>query len=486
MRSLSKAAPAALALALGACAAVGPNFKSPTAPVVSSYGMAGDAAPGDVVLSPDKRSAGAWWRDLGSRRLNAVIEQALADNQTVAAALAALDKAREQAASVRGGMAPRVDANASVQGERINLTGFGFTAIPGIPAISNPTISLLSVGANVTYDLDLFGGQRRRLETAQAATEAAAHRADAAYLTLTGNVAMAALKIAAIRAQIGAVQAIIADDERNLDIVLKALDAGGEAPAAATSRRAQIAADQALLPPLAQDLALARHYLAVLVGKPPAEWTAPDFDVAEFAPPAQIPVTLPSALVRNRPDILAAEADLHADTARIGVATADLYPDIKLNAGFAQSAVTPWGLFSYNATGWNVGPALTMPIFNGGALRADKRAAEAQARASLAMYRQTVLTAFTQVSDVLAALAHDDDRLTALGAAQQAADKALADARAAYSLGGGPLANVVEAQRQVDRARLDVVQAQTQKLLDIVQLYAATATDWRDPATGRP
>src|SRR5258708_25229233 len=215
MRSLTKPLPAALALSLGACAAVGPNFKSPTTPATSSYAMAGDAAPGDVVLSPDKRSAGAWWRDLGSERLNAVTEQALADNQTVAAALAALDKAREQAASVRGSMAPKVDANASVQGERINLPGFGFTSFPGFPAVSNPTISLLSVGANVTYDLDLFGGQRRRLETAQAAAEAAAHRADAAYLTLTGNLAMAALRIAPLRAQIGAVHAIIAADERH-------------------------------------------------------------------------------------------------------------------------------------------------------------------------------------------------------------------------------------------------------------------------------
>jgi outer membrane protein TolC len=143
-------------------------------------------------------------------------------------------------------------------------------------------------------------------------------------------------------------------------------------------------------------------------------------------------------------------------------------------------------LFSYGASGWNIGPALTMPIFNGGMLRADKRAAEAQARASLAQYRQTVLTAFTQVSDVLAALAHDDDRLTALTSAQEAADRALRDARTAYTLGGGPLANVVNAQRQVDQARLDLVQAQSQKLLDIVQLYAATAADWRETASARP
>ena len=479
MRSWNRGGVLAAALTLGACAAVGPNFKSPAPPTSGGYAMSGDASPAGAMLSPDKRSMGPWWRDLGSTKLDAVTQQALADNQTVAAALAAVDKAREQAASVRGGMAPRVDGQASVQGERINLQAFGFSGFPGVP-ISNPTISLLSVGATASYDLDLFGGERRRLETAQAVETAAAHRADAAYLTLTGNVAMAAVRIAAIRAQIDAVHAIIADDERNLDIVRKAQAAGGEAPAASTSRRAQIAADQALLPPLGQDLAQARHHLALLVGKSPAEWSAPEFDVAEFTPPAQIPVSLPSSLVRSRPDILAAEDDLHADTARIGVATANLYPDIKLAAGWAQSALTPGALFSYGATGWNIGPQLTAPLFNGGALRADKRAAEAQARASLAQYRQTVLTAFTQVSDVMTALAQDDDKMTALSAAQAAADGSLADARAAYSLGGGPLANVVEAQRQVDQARLNVVQAQAQKLMDIVSLYAATATNWRE------
>ncbi|HEY1447169.1 MAG TPA: efflux transporter outer membrane subunit [Caulobacteraceae bacterium] len=485
MRWWNRSGALAATLTLSACAAVGPNFKTPPAPTVGGYAMVGDASPAGAALSPDKRAMGPWWRDLGSQRLNVVTEQALAHNQTVAEALAAVDKAREQAASVHGGMAPRVDANASVQGERINLNEFGFTGFPGIANVPNPTISLLSVGATVSYDLDVFGGQRRRLETAQAMEAAAAHRADAAYLTLTGNVAMAAVRIAAIHAQIDAVHAIIADDQHNLEIVQKAQAAGGEAPAASTSRRAQIAADQALAPPLEQELAQARHNLALLVGKSPAEWSAPEFDVAEFTPPAQVPVSLPSSLVRSRPDILAAEADLHADTARIGVATANLYPDIKLAAGWAQSALTPGALFSYGASGWNIGPQLTAPLFNGGALRADKRAAEAQARASLAFYRQTVLSAFTQVSDVLTALAHDDERMAALGAAQQDADRALSDARAAYSLGGGPLAGVVEAQRQVDRARLDVVQAQAQKLMDIVELYAATATDWRESAVSQ-
>lgn len=469
-----------LASALASCTTVGANFVRPAPPAVSGYAMAGDAAPPTVTLSPETRVMGAWWRGFGSTSLDTVMDQALADNQTIAQAIAVLDKAREQAASVRGGTAPQVSANASAAEERINLAAFGFSGFPGLPPISSPTIHLLSIGAMASYDFDLFGGERRQVEAATAVAETQRHKADVAYITLTGNVAMASVRIAAIRAQMDAVVAIIADDQRNLDMVEQAERAGGEAPAAATAPRAQLAADQALLPPLAQQLAQARHSLALLVGKPPAAWTAPDFDVAGFRVPKQIPVELPASLVRARPDILAAEAELHADTARIGVATANLYPDIKLQASFAQSALEPTSLFSYAASGWSIGPQLTAPIFNGGRLRADKRAAEAQARASLAQYRQTVLTAFTQVADVLTALAHDKDRIAALTAARDAAERSVDDARTAFGLGGGPAVNIVTQQRQLERARLDLVQAQSQQLLDIVELYAATATDWRE------
>jgi NodT family efflux transporter outer membrane factor (OMF) lipoprotein len=480
MRLRNKAAALSLTAALAGCAAVGPNFKSPEAPKVTGYGMVGDQAPAGAALTPDLRTAGPWWHDFHSARLDEVMNQALAGNQTAAIAIANLDKAREQVASARGGLAPRVDANAGAERERINLAAFGFSGFPGFPAISNPTINLFTIGTTASYDFDLFGGQRRKVESAEAAAEAEARRADAAYLTITGNVAMAAVRIAAIRAQIDAVNEIIADDHRNLTIVEQAVSAGGQARSTETGPQAQIAADEALLPPLSQDLSQARHNLALLVGKPPAVWTAPDFQVVEFAPPAEIPVTVPSALVRNRPDILAAEADLHTATAQIGVATAALYPDIKLQAGWAQSSVSLDKLFGYGASGWNIGPTVTMPIFNGGQLRANKREAEAQARASLAQYRETVLTAFSQVADALTALAHDDDRLKALAAAQTSAERALRDARTAYTLGGGPLAAVVDAQRQLDRARLDTVQAQSQKLMDIITLYATTATNWRE------
>jgi NodT family efflux transporter outer membrane factor (OMF) lipoprotein len=463
----------ALAGALAGCTTVGPNFERPAAPAAETYAMAGDAPPAQARLIPEARAAGPWWTTFGSAELDRVMGEALAGNQTVAAADAALERALAGVDSARGGLAPQVDANAGARRERFNTAAFGFAGFP------SPTINLYSVGGTVAYDLDLWGGTRRKIEAAAARAEGEGRRADAAYLSLTGNVAIQAARIAALRAEIATVEAIVADDQRNIDIVLKAEAAGGEAPAATIGGRSQLAQDEALLPPLRQQLAEARHALALLVGRSPAEWSAPDFDLAGLAAPAEIPVSLPSALVRRRPDILAAEADLHAATADIGVATADLYPNISLSAALTQTALTPGKLFSYDASGWSIGAGLTAPIFHGGSLKADKRAAEAAARESLAKYRQTVLEAFVQVSDVMAALSHDDEAIRALAAAQSAAQAHLDQTRAAYSLGGGAFLPVVDAQRALNRTRRDLVQAQGRRLTDVIKLYAATAADWR-------
>ena len=477
MPRLTRIVPALAALAaLAGCTTVGPNFQSPAAPTAQSYAMAGDRAAPTPVLTPDRRAAGPWWKALGDPALDDVMTQALANNQTVAEADANLAKAQAQTASVRGGLAPQVGLNANAQRERINVQAFGFGSFP------NPTINLYSVGGAVSYDLDLFGGGRRHVESAAAHAEAEARRADAAYLTLTGNVALQALRIATLRAQIAQAQAVIADDQQNIDIVRKAQAAGGEAPSATTGGKTQLAQDQALLPPLNQQLAEARHALAALVGKAPSEWTAPDFDLAAFARPDEIPVSLPSALVRGRPDILAAEADVHMATADIGVATARLYPDIKLSANLTQSALTPASLFSWSSTGYALAGGLTAPIFDGGTRRADRRAAQAATQAALARYRQTVLTAFVQVSDVMSALGNDQDRLAALGQAEATAQANLRDARSAYSLGGAALLPVVDAQRQLNQARRNRVEAEGQRMADIVKLYTATAADWREAA----
>ena len=469
-------------LALSGCATVGPNFRTPDGPkgaAAAGYAMPGDQPAPGVRLTPETRAAGPWWQAFGSSELDAVVRQALADSPTLAEANATLQRAQQQAAAVRGAQAPQVDASASAQRERINTQAFGFTGFP------SPTINLYSVGGNVAYDLDLFGGKKRATEAAGARAEAAGRQADAAYLTLSGNVAMQAMQVASLRAELATLREVTADDQRVLDMIHAAQRAGSEAPSATSGGQAQLAADEALIPPVERDLAAARHQLALLVGKSPAEWTAPDFDLARMSYPADAPISLPSELVRKRPDILAAAAELHAATADVGVAVANQYPDIRLTANLTQAAIKPESLFNYASSGWNLLGGVYAPVFHGGTLKAERKGAEAEARAALARYQQTVIGAFVQVSDVLAALASDQQEIASLQRSEAASAAAAKDAQTAYRLGGGTLLQVIDAQRQFNRARRASVQAQGQRLSDLVQLFTATAADWRTTETAQ-
>lgn len=473
---MTSRAPIVLALAglaLAGCKAVGPDFQPPAPPAVAGYQMQGDAPSGLARLTPDVRAAGPWWTAFGSSDLDRVMDKALADNQTVAAANASLERLRDELAATRGAQAPQVAATGGIQEERINISSLGFTGFP------NPTLGLYTIGGQVSYDADLFGGLRRATEAAAARAESQARQADAAYLTLTGQTAMAALEIATTRAEIVAVQQAIDDDRQTLDMVHQAVEAGGEAPAAGNSVDAQLAQDEAALPPLRAQLAQSRHALAQLVGETPGGWAPPDFDLASFSAPGDVPVSLPSSLVRRRPDILAAEANLHAATAEIGVATAALYPDIKLSGNFTQTAPPPGNLLVYGSSGWQVGAGLTEPLLNGGALRANRRAAQAAARVALAQYRSTVAAAFTQVSDALEAIGEDDAEIAALTRAQTTASNAVRDDQLAFKYGGGALLTVMDDQRRLELARQALALAQGRRLADIARLYVAVAADWR-------
>jgi len=466
--------PSLATLLLCGCAAVGPDYKPPApATTAAGFAMSGDEAPALAALG-GTAPAGAWWRALGSADLDRTIRQALKDSPTLTEADATLAQAGETAAAAGVQLGPQGQFNASASYNRVNLAAFGFTEF------ANPTVGLYSIGGTVSYDLDLAGGRRRALESAKARAEAAAYRAGAAYLTLTGDVAMQAVQIAALRAQIAADNAVIADDQTNLDLVRRALAAGSEPPAAQVNARAQLAEDETALPPVMQALAEARHALAVLVGRAPADFTAPDFDLAGLQAPASIPVELPSELAHNRPDILAAEADVHAATADIGVQQAKLYPDISLSAGLTQTSLTPDKILDYGFSGWNIGPGLSLPVLGRAGLTDQKKAAEAEARATFARYQATVLRAFGQVADALQALSSDEASIKAETEAEDQAQKNLDNTRFAYANGGGNLLNVTDAQRTLSHARIGLAQAQGRKLADVVRLYMATGADWAD------
>jgi NodT family efflux transporter outer membrane factor (OMF) lipoprotein len=262
----------------------------------------------------------------------------MAHNQSLAASNATLEQARQQVAAVAGGTLPQVDANARVEREEANLAAFGFDPAEFGIVGGNPIFNLYTVGGGVSYDLDLFGGRKRSVEQAAARAEGQLRQTEAAHLIVAGRVVSQVLAIAAIRTRIATTSALLEEDQRMVELTEARRRAGAGTLVEVLNAQSQLANDRGDLPPLEQQLAEARNMLAILVGTPPAELEATDFDLDSFMVPASIPVTIPSLLVHKRPDILQAEADLHAATAGLGVATARLYPDITLGATLTQGA----------------------------------------------------------------------------------------------------------------------------------------------------
>ncbi|HEY5007362.1 MAG TPA: efflux transporter outer membrane subunit [Caulobacteraceae bacterium] len=476
----ARAATAVAASALLAACVVGPNFHAPAPPAVSSYSMVGDdanvgptqAAVGDKVVSE-------WWTLFHSPALDQLVRQAVAGNPTLAEARARLEASRQAVKAEDGRLI--ADANAGAQRERANLNAFSGGSfsdfnIPGVPSFpTNPEFNLYSIGATVSYNLDLFGGLKRRTESLRASEEEKARELDAAYLTLTGKVVAQALTIADANIQIRALDDINANDKADLDMIRKARVAGGASAADVAQAESLLAQDRSAVPAQRQRLAAARHQMAILLGKAPAAWTPPDFDANSGSLPAVLPVAVPSELVHSRPDILEAEAKLHAATADVGVATANLYPNINLTASIEQSALTPGSLFNYASTGWNIGAGLTAPLFHSGELTAKKREAEANARAALDVYEQTVLTAFAQVADVLTALANDNQSYADQTRALDAANARVEMMRKGYAAGGVSAYQLLEAERDWQRTRLQLNQQGFGRYADAAQLLLATA-----------
>ena len=466
---------AGLSLAmLAACTTVGPDFARPAAPEQSGYAMAGDPTASPIAaLGATNPEAREWWKAFNSTDLDALVDQALKGNPTLQAADAALARVAELENAQRGDSGPSATLAGNINRERINTAGFGISGFP------SPTINIFSIGTSLKYDLDLFGGERRKDETAAARTEAQRQRTDAAYLNLTGAVVSRAIELAALRAQLDALDGIIKVDNETIDMIKRGIQAGGVPASAVNSADAQLAEDQARRPAIVRNISTTRHALALLVGQAPSKWSAPDIDLASINLPISIPVSLPSELVRKRPDILAAEADLHAATAAIGVADAARYPSVSLDASFVLTALHPEGVFKYDSSGWSAGPSITAPLFNGGALEARKRAAEAAAKEADATYRQTVLSAFVQVSDLLSALSTDRDLVDAQARSRDVADENARLASLGFENGAGSLISVIDAQRQAQRARLASIDAQALMRADMAALFVATAADWR-------
>ena len=481
MRRAPSRAPALLLVALlaGGCA-VGPDFVRPAAPSLSGYETEPISLPVPGDPDPAQRFtgdaiAGRWWELFRSPALDELLALAVTDSPTLASARATLAQAEQVVLVARSAYYPQVDLAAT--GSRQNARSLGGSASRTIIGSggNNLTTSMFGIGPALTYTPDVFGHNRRFVEQQTALAENQAQQLAAAYLTLTASTVTQALTIASTEAQIKAVNDIIAADEHNLELVRIAFAAGSVARTDVLSAESQLAGDRTLLPPLLQQWNVAQHALSVLVGKSPAEWSPPEFELETLTLPGDLPLTVPSELVHRRPDILAAEAQLHAASAAIGVATAQLYPSITISPSVVLQAVG--GPVSAPSVIGSIAGTIVAPLYHGGALRAQQRAAIDAYESELAVYRQTLLLAFGQVADIMRALQHDAELLGSETAAVTASQASLALAQDAYAAGRGSLVQVLDAQRLYAQALLGYAHAKGQRYLDTVLLFEAMGGD---------
>lgn len=471
MRPMRCIALAAGVLALAGCA-VGPNFQRPAPPAATSFVPASAAPPASP--GPDSQQIvqgmdipARWWTLFQSPALDAIVDKALASNPDVAAAEAALRQAREQLYVQRAAYLPNVGASFDALRARTSQT------IAPVLANNSNIYTLYTAQLSVSYTPDLFGGVRRQVESATAKAEAQRFQTEAAYLTLTANVVQAALQESSLREQITATHEIIDAESKLLKLMRRQHDAGQASGADVAAQETALALAQQTLPPLEKQLAQQRDLLAELGGRYAADGPAGTVEIADLALPHQVPVGLPSTLVERRPDIRAAEANLHAASAQVGIAMAARLPNITLTANGGGSAEQLANIFSSPNLFWTLAGGVTQPIFEGGSLLHQQRAAEAGYTQAREQYRSTVLQAFQNVADAMQALQIDDEALNAAILAEKAAARSLEIAQKQVQLGEVSAISVLNAEQAYHQARISLIQAKTGRYTDTVALFQA-------------
>jgi NodT family efflux transporter outer membrane factor (OMF) lipoprotein len=468
----------ALSAAMLAGCAVGPVFVRPAPPQVSGYSR--EPLPAQTVASDVHGGEaqhfvqgldipGEWWTLFRSPALNALIERALAANPSLQAAQAALREANEERYAGEGALFPTVSADASITRERISGVSFG-------AGNTIPVFTLKTASVNVTYLLDIWGGTRRQIEALKAQAEYQRFELEASYLTLTSNVVMAAMQDASLRAQIAATQEIIDIETQELAGLKREFAIGATANTAVLAQAAALAQARAQLPPLQKQLAQTRDQLTAYLGRFPSEEPAETFDLESLQLPEILPVSLPSQLVEQRPDIRASEALLHAASAEIGVATANMLPQLTLSAAYGSETANT--LFGPGTAIWNLGAGLMQPLFEGGTLLHRRQAADAAFDEAAAQYRYTVITAFQNVADALRSLQSDADAVNAEVAAERAAADSLAVSQREFRTGTISYLALLDAERTYQQARIGEVQARATRYSDAVALFQALGGGW--------
>jgi NodT family efflux transporter outer membrane factor (OMF) lipoprotein len=407
---------------------------------------------------------GQWWSQFGSPAIDQLVDMALKGNPDLDAAQASLRQARQNYLATAGGLQPQVDAKGGFERERQINQG--------------DTFDLFSASVDVSYAIDVFGGLRRNLEAEGAVEENTRFELEATYLSLISNVVVTAIRQASLRAQIASQLDIINAQQQQLDLLNQQFELGAVARGDVLQQQAQLAQTQATLPPLQRELEQTRNQLALLLGRFPADAQIPTIELTDLMLPTELPLSVPSRLVEQRPDIRASEATLHQASALIGVADANLLPNFALSGSLSASSGNLGEFVTLQNTLLNLAAGVTQPIFNGGTLRAQQRAAVAQFDRAAAQYRSTVLSSFTDVANVLAALQRDAEALQVQLYAEETARQSLDITTERFQAGAIAYLALLDAQRTYQQARILLVIAQANRYEDTVALFTALGGGW--------
>lgn len=484
-----------IAALLGGCT-LGPDFQRPDGPKAQAYLPDGPSSlvSGGIDGGEAQRIVqgldipAQWWAVFQSPELSGLIETALRANPDIKVASAALKVAQETARAQRATLFPTLQAGAGASATQVPTVLSAPTADPSLY-----NYSLFTLGLTLTYNLDLWGANRRQIESLDALAEAQCFQLEGAYLSLASNVVAAAILEASLRAQIEATQRIIAAQRDTLNILTQQSGLGAVPGADVAAQQAALAQVEATLPPLQKALAQQRNLLATLVGRLPNESMIERFRLVDLRLPQELPLSLPARMIEQRPDVRAAEANLHSASALVGVAIANQFPNIVLSAGINTQSLALDQLFGPTLAGSVAQVGVLQTVLDGGALSARKRAAQAGLEQAEAQYRSTVLAAFRNVADTLRALEYDALSLKAAVAAEQATATSLTIARRRLELGDTTYIFVLTAELAYQQASLLRVQAQAARYTNTAALFQALGGGWwnrprpePDPKTGAP
>lgn len=451
---------------------VGPDFVRPAKPGIKAYTEKAEAEQAVKALKLGEELPGQWWTLLRSKALTTLIEQAIKNNPDLQSAYATLVQARENVLSQQGSLWPSLDATGTATRQQVSGAQFGN------PNFKGSVFSLYNASLGLSYTLDVFGSLRRQIEGLEAQAEFQRFQLEAAFLTIVSNIVTTAVQEASIRAQIAATEEMIAAQGEQLEVIKQQFELGSTSKTAMLAQQSALQQTKTTLPPLQQQLAQLRSHLKVLVGNfPDSELTA-RFELDDLTLPSELPLSLPSKLVEQRPDIRAQEAMLHAASAQVGVVIASVFPDFTFNANVSTIATQAGGLFGPGSDVWSMSARLAQPIFHGGQLTHQRKVAKAAYQQAAAQYRGAVLKAFQDVANTLNALHYDADELASQQASEAAAHDTLELTQTQFQVGAVSYLDLLTAQNNYQQARLGQIKARAAQLTDTAGLFLALGGGW--------